>query len=86
MFKSEQGIAQFAVSPDSRLVAIMTRRKTLLVLTLPDLECIAQHDLLNGGTGDGDRTLDPTGNAVSIAWRHDSRYFAVNFPLSNDGN
>ncbi|ODM91991.1 Elongator complex protein 1 [Orchesella cincta] len=78
LFQSDQGIAYFSVSPDSRCVAIVTMQKTLLLLTLPDLETLTQEDLVEAV----DSKTDGAENgamSVKVVWREDSHYFAVNY-------
>lgn len=72
LFQSEEGIVYFAVSPDSRFVVIVTKQNTILLLTLPDLEVISQLELADGGGQNGTEV-------VSVAWREDAHYFAVNY-------
>ncbi|CAL8089851.1 unnamed protein product [Orchesella dallaii] len=77
LFQSDQGIADFSVSPDCRYVAIVTKQKTLLLLTLPDSETLIQEDLVEA-TGSNNEA-ENSEVSVKVVWRGDSRYFAVNY-------
>jgi len=86
LFHSEEGIASFCVSPDGRFVAAVTNIRSLLLMSIPYVECIAQHihphsHLLLKSQQECDSESDnsvSTDLDVSIAWRSDSKYFAVN--------
>jgi hypothetical protein len=78
--KSEQGIKTFAVSSDCRRIAILTSQRTLVLLSMPDLECLVVHELGSKEDSGGTNTGEYSG---SIVWRNDCRYFAVNIPNFN---
>jgi hypothetical protein len=82
LFQSETGLNTFAVSPDSRLVVIITKSGTMLLLSLPDLELVAEEVLFDSSGGDqGDGHY-----SVQVNWRHDSRYFGLNLPNGKNGS
>jgi hypothetical protein len=62
-------------------MAILTKHQTLLLLTLPDLECLIVHELFTS-TELKQQEIDNTkSHEGSIVWRNDSRYFAINVPV-----
>lgn len=75
------------MSPDGRRLAILTKERTLLVLTLPDLSCLVVHKLDEETEAqESDPVQEPQGcSRGSIAWRNDSHYFAVNVKKASKG-
>ena len=69
----EDGIKTFAANPESRrLMAIVTNRGALVLVTIPDGQVLTEADLWTDESSSHDKH-------VEIVWRHDSLYFAVNF-------
>jgi len=64
----------FAVSPDSRLVAIVTRTGILQLLSLTTLELVIEQVIYDPT----DHEMEMGKFSVNMSWRHDSQYFAVN--------